>query len=94
MNPRALVVEFIGTFFLVFTVGMVVIDPGAGVLAPVAGGGVAEACCGLGAAAPLITGTVLVAGDGTAVCGGATTGAGTAFATGLGAVRTGAGGTA
>ena len=26
MNPRALVVEFIGTFFLVFTVGMVVID--------------------------------------------------------------------
>jgi aquaporin Z len=40
MNPRALVVEFIGTFFLVFTVGMVVIDPGAGVLAPVAIGSV------------------------------------------------------
>ncbi|MDR3637505.1 MAG: aquaporin [Isosphaeraceae bacterium] len=30
------VVEFIGTFFLVFTVGMTVIDPGAGPLAPVA----------------------------------------------------------
>jgi len=30
-------------------------------LAPVAGGGVAEACCWSGAA-PLITGTVLVAG--------------------------------
>ena len=29
-------VEFIGTFFLVFTVGMVVIDPGAGALAPLA----------------------------------------------------------
>jgi len=27
-------VEFIGTFFLVFTVGMTVIDPGAGALAP------------------------------------------------------------
>jgi aquaporin Z len=40
MNPRALVVEFIGTFFLVFTVGMVVIDPGAGILAPVAIGSV------------------------------------------------------
>jgi aquaporin Z len=35
-----LVVESIGTFFLVFTVGMVVIDPGAGVLAPVAIGSV------------------------------------------------------
>jgi aquaporin Z len=31
---RKLVVEGIGTFFLVFTVGMVVIDPGAGALAP------------------------------------------------------------
>ena len=40
MNPRALAVEFIGTFFLVFTVGMAVIDPGAGVLAPVAIGSV------------------------------------------------------
>jgi len=34
------VVEFIGTFFLVFTVGMTVIDPGAGVLAPIAIGSV------------------------------------------------------
>jgi aquaporin Z len=40
MNPRALVVELIGTFFLAFTVGMVVIEPGAGVLAPVAIGSV------------------------------------------------------
>lgn len=31
MNLKALVVEFIGTFFLVFTVGMVVIEPGPGV---------------------------------------------------------------
>jgi len=30
------VTEFIGTFFLVFTVGMCVIDPGAGALAPLA----------------------------------------------------------
>ncbi|HEY1719022.1 MAG TPA: aquaporin [Verrucomicrobiae bacterium] len=29
-------VEFIGTFFLVFTIGMTVIDPGAGALAPLA----------------------------------------------------------
>jgi aquaporin Z len=29
-------VEFIGTFFLVFTVGMTVLDPGAGALAPLA----------------------------------------------------------
>jgi aquaporin Z len=29
-------VEFIGTFFLVFTIGMTVIDPGAGNLAPIA----------------------------------------------------------
>ncbi len=36
MNPRHLVVELIGTFFLVFTVGMTVIDPGAGALAPLA----------------------------------------------------------
>lgn len=34
------VVEFIGTFFLVFTVGMVSIDPGAGALAPIAIGSV------------------------------------------------------
>jgi aquaporin Z len=30
------IVEFIGTFFLVFTVGMTVIDPGAGNMAPLA----------------------------------------------------------
>lgn len=30
------IVELIGTFFLVFTVGMTVIDPGAGALAPIA----------------------------------------------------------
>jgi glycerol uptake facilitator-like aquaporin len=29
-------VEFIGTFFLILTVGMTVIDPGAGTLAPLA----------------------------------------------------------
>ena len=40
MDPRKLVVEFIGTFFLAFTVGMVVITPGAGILAPVAIGSV------------------------------------------------------
>ena len=34
------VTEFIGTFFLVFTVGMVSIDPGAGALAPIAIGSV------------------------------------------------------
>jgi aquaporin Z len=33
---RKLVVEFIGTFFLVFTIGMVVIEPGAGSMAPLA----------------------------------------------------------
>lgn len=33
---RKLVVEFIGTFFLVFTIGMVVLEPGAGSLAPIA----------------------------------------------------------
>ncbi len=36
MNTRSLVVEFIGTFFLVLTVGMVVIDPGAGDFGPIA----------------------------------------------------------
>ena len=40
IDPKALVVEFIGTFFLVFTVGMAVIDPGAGALAPLAIGSV------------------------------------------------------
>lgn len=37
---RKLVVEFIGTFFLVFTIGQVVIAPGAGDLAPLAIGAV------------------------------------------------------
>ncbi len=32
--------EFIGTFFLVLTVGMTVIEPGAGILAPLAIGSV------------------------------------------------------
>jgi aquaporin Z len=36
LDPRKLVVEFIGTFFLVFTVGMAVIDPGAGAMAGLA----------------------------------------------------------
>jgi aquaporin Z len=40
MDPRKLTVEAIGTFFLVFTVGMTVIEPGAGVLTPVAIGSV------------------------------------------------------
>ena len=34
------VAEFIGTFFLVFTIGMVVLEPGAGALAPIAIGAV------------------------------------------------------
>jgi aquaporin Z len=34
--PRKLIVELIGTFFLVFTVGQCVITPGAGALAPIA----------------------------------------------------------
>jgi len=34
--PRKLIVEFIGTFFLVLTIGQVVIEPGAGALAPLA----------------------------------------------------------
>jgi aquaporin Z len=33
---KKLLVEAIGTFFLVFTIGMTVIDPGAGPLAPLA----------------------------------------------------------
>jgi aquaporin Z len=40
IDPRSLVVEAIGTFFLTFTVGMAVIDPGAGALAPLAIGSV------------------------------------------------------
>lgn len=36
VDRRKLVAEFIGTFFLVFTVGMVVIDPGAGAFAGLA----------------------------------------------------------
>ncbi len=36
IDPRKLVVEFIGTFFLVLTVGMTVIDPGAGEFAGLA----------------------------------------------------------
>src|SRR3954468_18800887 len=44
----------------------------AGVLAPAAGGGIAEACCC--SAVTVARGTVSAAGDGTAVCGGATTG--------------------
>ena len=38
--PRKLIVEAIGTFFLVLTVGMVVLEPGAGALAPLAIGSV------------------------------------------------------
>ena len=34
------VVEFIGTFFLIFTIGNVVIEPGAGVIAPLAIGSI------------------------------------------------------
>ena len=40
LDPRKLVVEFIGTFFLVFTVGMAVISPGAGEFAGLAIGSV------------------------------------------------------
>lgn len=41
MNIRKYVAEFIGTFFLVFTIGMTVIDPGgAGAMAPLAIGSV------------------------------------------------------
>lgn len=36
MNSKALIVEFIGTFFLVLTVGLTVIGPGAGPFAPLA----------------------------------------------------------
>lgn len=37
---RKYIVEFIGTFFLVLTVGFVVLEPGAGILAPLAIGSV------------------------------------------------------
>ena len=37
---RKYIVEFIGTFFLIFTIGMTVIEPGAGALAPLAIGSV------------------------------------------------------
>ena len=40
MDIRKLVVEFVGTFFLMFTIGMVVIAPGADALAPLAIGSV------------------------------------------------------
>jgi aquaporin Z len=36
LSMKKYLVEFIGTFFLVFTVGMTVVDPGAGALAPLA----------------------------------------------------------
>jgi hypothetical protein len=34
MMARKLAIEAIGTFFLVFTIGMAVLEPGTGVLAP------------------------------------------------------------
>jgi aquaporin Z len=37
---RKLIIEFLGTFFLVLTIGMVVIEPGAGAMAPLAIGAV------------------------------------------------------
>ena len=64
----------------------------AGVLAPAAGGGKADACCA-DASICEAGGALSAAGDGTAVCGGATTGWGAGLAAGLGWVRTGAGGT-
>lgn len=36
MNSKSLIVEFIGTFFLVLVIGLTVIAPGAGTLAPLA----------------------------------------------------------
>jgi len=36
MNTKSLIVEFVGTFFLVLVVGLTVIEPGAGALAPLA----------------------------------------------------------
>lgn len=40
MDSKALIVEFVGTFFLVLTVGLTVIGPGAGPFAPMAIGSV------------------------------------------------------
>ena len=39
---KKIIVEFIGTFFLVLTIGMTVIEPGAGNLAPLAIGQVID----------------------------------------------------
>jgi aquaporin Z len=36
MNTKALIVEFIGTFFLVLVIGLTVVSPGAGDMAPLA----------------------------------------------------------
>lgn len=36
MNSKSLIVEFVGTFFLVLVVGLTVVAPGAGALAPLA----------------------------------------------------------
>lgn len=40
MNSKALIVEFVGTFFLVLVIGLTVIGPGAGPFAPLAIGSV------------------------------------------------------
>src|SRR5690242_5973643 len=40
MQMRKLIVEAIGTFFLVLTIGQVVIDPGAGAMGPLVIGGI------------------------------------------------------
>jgi aquaporin Z len=40
VNPAKYLVEFIGTFFLVFTIGMTVLAPGAGAMAPLAIGSI------------------------------------------------------
>ena len=45
-------VEFIGTFFIVLTVGMTVIDPGAGALAPLVIGAVLIVMVNAGGYAP------------------------------------------
>ena len=62
----------------------------AGVLAPAAGGGKADACC---SEASMLVGAASAAGDGTAVWDGATTGWGWGAGAGLAVARTGAGGT-
>ena len=49
MNPRNLLVEFIGTFFFVLVIGLVVLAPAAGIIAPNAGH-----------MAPLVIGCVLM----------------------------------